>query len=494
MNLMFLCLLSIAFNLSSMDNDKDSSTQKDTLTIPFKTQLSITQQGAHELEPFKLWFNKCKELPTYKELITNNTLAKDKYASDLPSLVSTFIQFVQVIKQSSLSNPRAWLNNATLCQSDSYFFNIDRHGFAPYVQKLIVPSGSTIALHGDLHGDIHSLNDYLAYLQTQGYFDSNNGFKIIRPDFYMLFLGDYVDRGLYGLEVLYTLMCLKIANPLQVHLIRGNHEDPALNITHGFFSEFQRKFSSRHTDLELQTLMLYLSKMYDFMPLALYLGSGNPTNGTHDFIQCCHGGIEIGYNPRKLLATVETEKYQRLTDLNRISQSSLLDQKLLDKVSFKDTMLLQTKSYQDIGFLWNDFIVDPQGTIEPSLTRGPNIYNFGKQATGQVLNNGSGKTHTLRGIFRGHQHNHCWQPLMELILDRYGLHPEDRGVGKLWRDTTTQNMKLWDGIVCTFLVSPETGYGTPNGDYPGFSYDAFGILKTADTFDQWDLTMHYTGL
>ena len=42
---------------------------------------------------------------------------------------------------------------------------------------------------------------------------------------YMVFLGDYVDRGFYGTEVLYTIMMLKIANPEKVILLRGNHED-----------------------------------------------------------------------------------------------------------------------------------------------------------------------------------------------------------------------------------------------------------------------------
>ncbi len=34
------------------------------------------------------------------------------------------------------------------------------------------------------------------------------------------------------------------------------------------------------------------------MPAALYLGCGN------DYIQCCHGGIEIGYTPHALLNQV----------------------------------------------------------------------------------------------------------------------------------------------------------------------------------------------
>ena len=53
----------------------------------------------------------------------------------------------------------------------------------------------------------------------------------------ILFLGDYVDRGLQGTEVLLSLFQLKIEDPEHVFLLRGNHESVEMNIYYGFFEE-----------------------------------------------------------------------------------------------------------------------------------------------------------------------------------------------------------------------------------------------------------------
>jgi len=63
---------------------------------------------------------------------------------------------------------------------------------------------------GDLHGDLESFNKILNIWKD----DKNN---------YIIFLGDYADRGSNGLEIIEKLNKLK--NKENVILLKGNHED-----------------------------------------------------------------------------------------------------------------------------------------------------------------------------------------------------------------------------------------------------------------------------
>lgn len=58
----------------------------------------------------------------------------------------------------------------------------------------------------------------------------------------MLFLGDYVDRGIFSLEVCIYLFCLKVNHPKEVVMLRGNHESRAMTEHFTFRAEILQKF------------------------------------------------------------------------------------------------------------------------------------------------------------------------------------------------------------------------------------------------------------
>jgi diadenosine tetraphosphatase ApaH/serine/threonine PP2A family protein phosphatase len=100
------------------------------------------------------------------------------------------------------------------------------------------PEGEAIVI-GDLHGDINSLNEILN--KTNFHEKSKNGMQV-----YLVFLGDYGDRGPFSPEVYYVVLSLKMMFPENVILLQGNHEGPQdlLADPHDLPFHLQRKFDS----------------------------------------------------------------------------------------------------------------------------------------------------------------------------------------------------------------------------------------------------------
>ena len=97
---------------------------------------------------------------------------------------------------------------------------------APAVTVLAAPSLSRkVTVVGDLHGSFRDLVLVLESIGEPG------------PSNQVIFNGDFVDRGPQGVEVLATLLALKLVHPESVHLNRGNHEDAQLVKVYDFYSE-----------------------------------------------------------------------------------------------------------------------------------------------------------------------------------------------------------------------------------------------------------------
>eukprot|EP00771_Trimastix_marina_P001212 gnl/Trimastix_PCT/2266.p1 GENE.gnl/Trimastix_PCT/2266~~gnl/Trimastix_PCT/2266.p1 ORF type:complete len:598 (-),score=173.33 gnl/Trimastix_PCT/2266:563-2356(-) len=86
--------------------------------------------------------------------------------------------------------------------------------------KLLDLSGPTYVF-GDTHGNYRDLMFYMNTFAPTGRLD-------FTPHS-MLFLGDYVDRGEYSVEVITRLLVAKIVNPRRLFLLRGNHEIEDIN-------------------------------------------------------------------------------------------------------------------------------------------------------------------------------------------------------------------------------------------------------------------------
>lgn len=465
----------------SFENSEEEDAPVKTSTVENSCNLSHIRKKS-----FDTWYEECNKFPEYVSGETPGSVGIRKRT--LGPVIDAFIK----MQEQRLSDAR-WLkrqfkSNKSCIKIFDTSINITG-SFLPFVQKLEVQPNDVIAFHGDLHGDVHSLLESIKDLRDKGYMDSKDPFKIKDKNFKLVFLGDYVDRGWYGAEVIYTILRLKLENPDQVFLVRGNHEDVMINSAYGFLGELERKWD----DSQLTEFCNKIHTMYTLMPVALYIGSADKS-GNKDFIQCCHGGMEIGYNPQELLqSNADYELIEKLHIRDNLSKLKLSPRESTAMVgcllpaAYNRNLTPQQFIAEEcpFGYQWNDFDVDPT----QFLSYGRSL-KCGRSFTQKILEQHSSKTHRVCGVFRAHQHSGDPEnDMMKRITnaDTKG-HDDDRGCGKLWipKAIDPENTKkLWPGIVCTFSVSPNTPYKPALREIG----ETYGLLRVKPGFENWHLDM-----
>jgi hypothetical protein len=464
------------------------------LTLSF-AQVTLAERAVYQsvaYPTFADWRSACDKLPANRVLLGQAATTKLETAlPDFEEVAKALLAAFESIKTGSMNPSTNWVGGKP---KDTEFFNTNRAyflqppiPFQPFAQKLQVPSGSEVIFHGDFHGDIHSFIAMLDSLNQAGTLD---GFRLAKPNSYMVFLGDYTDRGNYGIEVLYTLLRLKLANPEHVFMARGNHEDVQMISSYGFLAECQKKYATKFKPV-------LIGRLYDFFPVVIYVGSGS------DFIQCNHGGMEPGFLPGALLDAKPAVAYQLLGQVTGgtflakhpgLLQSADPTRQSFLKSKIIDYTPLAPMSPLINGFMWNDFTVFAS---EPGLGymdgRG---FVYGKAGTRIVLDASAGAKARVRGVFRAHQHSSAVNPMMRRLVAGNGLfrhwHEHDslakanvtaavlRGECKLEHSA---ERPLKDGSVWTFNVAPDSYYGRGNR----YKFDTYGVLSTGGTFADWKL-------
>jgi serine/threonine-protein phosphatase 5 len=125
-----------------------------------------------------------------------------------------------------------------------------------------IPEDRNVTVVGDIHGQYY---DLLNIFKINGYPSEENPY---------IFIGDYVDRGAFGLECMTTLIAFKILYPNHVFLSRGNHEDVDTNERYGFLDEIFDKYD--------ENIFNCFSELFRFLPLGHVLNKK---------ILIIHGGL-----------------------------------------------------------------------------------------------------------------------------------------------------------------------------------------------------------
>jgi serine/threonine-protein phosphatase 2B catalytic subunit len=203
----------------------------------------------------------------------------------------------------------------------------------------VVRIDSPVTVVGDLHGQFFDLAHIMEIAGGSP------------PERSFLFLGDYVDRGNWSVEILTYLYAIKLRFPKHVILLRGNHESRDMNMFFNFRQECLYKYNSEVFEA--------FAKSFLSLPLGAIVNN--------KYI-CMHGG----FSP----------------DLHNISQLFVIDR-------FIETP--PRGLFCDI--LWSDPDPNPsQGSgFRPNDARGCSYYYSNEAVADFLLNN------NLLSLIRAHE-------------------------------------------------------------------------------------------
>ncbi len=188
---------------------------------------------------------------------------------------------------------------------------------------------------GDTHGDFDS-----TIIIVRKFLEANYD--------HIVFLGDYIDRGIKQIENINYVLALKLLHPQKVILLRGNHETPAANKNYGFYHQVVKELGELFYNL--------YSTLFSKLPNACLVNNK---------VLALHGGLAEG------LQTIE-----QLENLPK------------DKINVTDPMLLQ--------ILWNDPGEGIHG-FYPNM-RGIGIMYFGEDVYDEFARNNG-----IKYMIRAHE-------------------------------------------------------------------------------------------
>ena len=140
----------------------------------------------------------------------------------------------------------------------------------------LISCESDVVVVGDIHGNIHDLLRILTLNRTP-------------PLTHYIFLGDYVDRGTYSIEVVTLLLAFLIRWPESIILLRGNHEVAHVNENYGFKEQIIEMYND-------ETLWKAFNNVFNFLPIGVILKQK---------YFCVHGGISPNLNCALDLVSLE---------------------------------------------------------------------------------------------------------------------------------------------------------------------------------------------
>lgn len=392
-------------------------------------------------------------------------------------------RFVHAVSQTF--REASWLHDQRPSQEvlrgDVDAFSFDEHNhvtslFTPFVERVEVSIGSNICILGDIHGDLHYLVSVLEELQQQGMLDAD--YRLLDTTSYIGFVGDFTNRGTSSIEVMLVIFYLYQKNLGKVFLLRGNHEYvSSARYIYEMHLEFLKQGGDplRHDSAVKQAVIAQMHQKlecynfpdllywFDFLPMAVYIGSKEEHSSRLNYMMLCHGGLELGYDPKPFLASdARYECIQKLVRNPALQRLALLDKQypydffvmMLERLTkigmqaFVDSFLTQESGLDlqqernphrvRLGMQWNSFLTENDDLLPLATSQRHRNLLFGKQITAHLLRDSSTTQHELINVVRGHQHLDDSDPEIGLHAPMLSLLRQNQGV-----------VRQWDGMVYT---------------------------------------------
>lgn len=169
-------------------------------------------------------------------------------------------------------------------------------------KSLVELSGNCVVV-GDIHGNLYDLMRIFHKFGPP-------------PQTQYVFLGDYVDRGEFSLEVISLLFAFKTLYPLQITLIRGNHECKSINEHYGFMQQCEEMYKCNR-------IWRLFNVGFTFLPLVAILNQ-------RFFL--VHGGIT---NKMNVIEYVKSLKFP-IDEMNPIVEDLLWSDPVIELSMFSE--------------------------------------------------------------------------------------------------------------------------------------------------------------
>lgn len=212
------------------------------------------------------------------------------------------------------------------------YFNVDKltehllliYGVKEYVLKWKVKSHTKIIFIGDLHSSLHSLIRHMEHWKANGIIDIN--YKVLDP-YIIVCTGDIIDRGPYGIELLYLFnLFIRCNEPGRIQIIKGNHETLEMYSEHGFKDEIKYQLNKENR--------VKIKSLVDRLPVAIFIRRKQHRK----WYMFCHGGMD-----KSMMPPISLHRNSEIKDFLKMSMSK------------RHRVLDHRPEGRGVGFLWGDF-------------------------------------------------------------------------------------------------------------------------------------------